>query len=280
VPSFTHDDQRLSYSSYGEGKRVFVLLHGQLLNQRMHEPLAHALARAGHRVVTIDLLGHGDSARPREMWRYSMGQYAEQVVALLDHLDVDQAVIGGTSLGANVTLEFAVLAPERARGLVVEMPVLDEGIFAAVVSFTPLLATFKFGQPLVRLMGWLAQPIPRGPLPLLARIALDAIRQDHSASAEILQGLFLGRIAPNHVARQAIELPTLVIGHAGDPVHPLADAAELSNELPNGRLVEANNILEMRLHPERLTTEISTFLDACWRPQRSRARTSRRKKAS
>lgn len=59
-----------------------------------------------------------------------------RVVALLDHLDIDEAVVGGTSLGANVTLEVAVAAPERCRGLVVEMPVLDNGIVPAVQAFT------------------------------------------------------------------------------------------------------------------------------------------------
>jgi len=40
-----------------------------------------------------------------------MQRFAEQVVALLDHLEVEQAVVGGTSLGANVALETAALAP-------------------------------------------------------------------------------------------------------------------------------------------------------------------------
>ncbi len=57
---------------HGAGPRLTVLLHGLLFNQRMHEALARALAERGHRVVTLDLLGHGDSDRPTEKWRYSM----------------------------------------------------------------------------------------------------------------------------------------------------------------------------------------------------------------
>ena len=56
----------------------------------------------------MDLLGHGASDRPRDMWRYGMSFFAsEQVVALMDHLEIEQAVVMGTSLGANVALELA-----------------------------------------------------------------------------------------------------------------------------------------------------------------------------
>ena len=60
-----------------------------------------------------------------------MPAFAGQVVGLLDHLGVDEAVVAGTSLGANVTLEVAAAAPERVRGMVVEMPVLDNALLGA-----------------------------------------------------------------------------------------------------------------------------------------------------
>ncbi len=56
-------------------------------------------------MITVDLLGHGDSDRPPEMVNYSMTFFAQQVVGLLDHLEIEQAVIGGTSLGANTALD-------------------------------------------------------------------------------------------------------------------------------------------------------------------------------
>ena len=85
--TFRCQDRQLAYRVYGEGSRVTVLLHGLLLSQRMHEPLARALAERGNRVVTLDLLGHGRSERPPDMWRYSMGLFAQEVVGLLDHLE-------------------------------------------------------------------------------------------------------------------------------------------------------------------------------------------------
>ena len=72
------------------------------------------------------------------MWRYSMSAFGEQAVALLDHLELAEAVVGGTSLGANITLEVASMAPERLRGMVIEMPVLDNAIPACAAAFAPL----------------------------------------------------------------------------------------------------------------------------------------------
>ena len=98
-------------------------------------------------MITIDLLGHGRSDRPPQMVHYSMTFFARQVEALLDHLEIDRAVIGGTSLGANTTLETAYLAPDRVKGMMVEMPVLDNALLAAAVIFTPIMLGLRFGEP-------------------------------------------------------------------------------------------------------------------------------------
>ncbi len=99
MPEFFHEGHRISYDDYGEGDRPLVLIHGLLMNRRMFDRLAPEMAARGNRVLTIDLLGHGRSDRPPGMVNYSMTFFAQQVVGLLDHLELDQAVIGGTSLG-------------------------------------------------------------------------------------------------------------------------------------------------------------------------------------
>ena len=138
-----------------------MLLPGLLFPSRMHEPLARDLAHRGNRVITLDLLGHGESDKPRDMWRYSIPIFGREVVALLDHLEVDEAVIGGTSLGANTTLEVASLAPSRVRGMVVEMPVLDNALLGCAIAFTPLLVSLTFGAPITRPAAALLRRVPR-----------------------------------------------------------------------------------------------------------------------
>src|SRR3954453_10495389 len=101
MPVFRHEGRRLAYTEYGGGPRVCVLIHGLLLSQKMHRPLARALAKRGNRVVTLDLLGHGAAGRPRDRAAYSMPFLGEQGHGLLDPLGVDEALVAGTSLGAN-----------------------------------------------------------------------------------------------------------------------------------------------------------------------------------
>ena len=269
--SFRHEGLRLAYSDYGAGPRAVVLLHGLLFSRYMHDALARALAERGHRVLTLDLLGHGESDRPTDMWRYSMTEFGREVVALLDHLDLDEAAVLGTSLGANTTLEVASLAPERLRGMVIEMPVLDNALLGCAVAFTPLMLGLTFGAPVARAMARAARLVPPRRLPWQVEILVDWIRQDPEPSAAVIQGLFFGRTAPHRSERRTFEAPTLVIGHRHDIIHPFSDAGMLADELPNGRLLQANSIVELRLAPDRLTDEIAAFLDECWRPRAARA---------
>jgi pimeloyl-ACP methyl ester carboxylesterase len=276
MPFFRYDGSRLAYTIHGDGPRTCVLVHGLLLSQKMHRPLARALADRGNRVVTLDLLGHGRSDRPRDMTRYSMPFFGQQMIALLDHLEVDEAVLGGTSLGANATLEAAVHAPERVRGMVIEMPVLDNALLGCAIAFTPLMVALSFGEPVMRLVARAARQIPSGVGPLVADLGLDTIRQEPGPSAAVLHGLFFGRTAPHKTLRRTIAAPTLVIGHRRDPIHPFSDSDALIAELPDARLVQASSILELRISPQRLTGEIADFLDTCWTARRrggaSRAR--------
>ena len=262
MPEFEYDNHRISFDDYGEGDRPLVLIHGLLMNRRMFDRLGPEMAERGNRVIAVDLLGHGRSDRPPEMSRYSMTFFARQVEALLDHLELDQAVVGGTSLGANATLELNHLAPERVKAMMIEMPVLDNALLAAAVIFTPIMVGLRFGEPLLRWLASGARRIPRTN-PLLD-LGLDWFRQDPAPSSAILEGLFLGSSAPHHQFRMKMTQPTLVIGHHADPLHPFSDSGMLAEELPNSRLIEASSILEWRLSPERLDNELANFLDQVW----------------
>jgi pimeloyl-ACP methyl ester carboxylesterase len=260
---FSYGGQRLAYRIHGEGPPT-ILTPGLLLSQKMQTPLARGLAKRGNRVITLDPLGHGASDRPRQMWRYSISEFAKQVIALMDHLELEQAVIGGTSLGANISLEAAASAPRRLRGMIVEMPVLDNAIPACAAAFTPLLFALTFGEPVMKGVARLARALPRSRAPFLIELALDSIAQEPGPSGAVLQGILFGRTAPEHVVRQKIEVPALVIGHPRDPIHPFSDADMLAAELPDGRLIDANSIIELRTHPKRLTAKIADFIDDCW----------------
>jgi len=267
MPEFDYNGHRISYDEYGEGDRPVVLIHGLLMNRRMFDRLGPEMSALGNRVIAVDLLGHGLSDRPSEMSHYSMTFFARQVEALLDHLGLDQAVIGGTSLGANATLELAYLSPDRVKAMMVEMPVLDNALLAAAVIFTPIMIGLRLGEPLLRRLASAARKIPRtNPL---VDAGLDMVRQDPGPSSAVLEGLFLGSSAPHHQFRVQMTQPTLVIGHHADPLHPFSDSGMLAEELPNSRLIEASSILEWRLSPERLDAELASFLDEVWQSKRA-----------
>ena len=265
---------RLEYTEYGSGDAWVVLLHGQLMPRRMHQPLARALAAEGLHVVTLDLQGHGRSDRPEDPLVYSTTAWAEQVVALLDHLGAPQAVVGGTSLGANVSLEVAVVAPGRVRGLIAEMPVLNNALEAGIIAFAPLMFAARFLPFTVSGLRLLTRPIPRGIVPFWIGIGLDTCDQRPGSVAAVVHGLFFGRVAPSSRERRAISAPTLVVGHPSDPIHPAADAAMLADEMPNATFVKARSILEWRVSPDRLNRATAEFALDCWRTPRRSRRTS------
>src|SRR3954452_23007622 len=150
--SFRHEGYRLVYDEYGTGPRPLILLPGLLLSRKMHAALAQALAERGNHVYVLDFLGHGDSDRPRDMGRYSMPLFGDQVIGLMDHLGLEQAVIAGTSLGANVSLDVMTKTPDRLRGAIIEMPVLDNALLGCAMAFTPLLMYLTVGSPLARIV--------------------------------------------------------------------------------------------------------------------------------
>ena len=250
--SFQFDGHRLVYDEYGKGAKVVVLLPGLLFSPKMHRPLAEELEERGHRVLCLDLLGHGDSDRPPEMWNYGMSIFGRQTIALLDH--------AGSTRPSSAAPRWAPTRRSRRR----RRPGPREGDAdrdagarqrAARVRARVHAAARRadFGAP------WRGLRRRRaGATGKLAarRHAARLGEPGPKPSASVLQGLFYGRVAPPREERAKMTQPTLVIGHYRDPIHPFSDSDMLVRELPNARIVQASSILELRLTPERLTAEI------------------------
>jgi pimeloyl-ACP methyl ester carboxylesterase len=261
--SFEVDGLRLHYEDYGTGDNILIFLHGILLDTQMNRRLASDLVATGNRVVLLDLPGHGQSDKPRHASAHRIDSYAHYVVALLDHLGIDRAVIGGVSLGANVSLQVAAQSPERVRGLLIEMPVLEWAVPGAALVFLPMLLGVHYAAPLVRAVAWLARRMPRtkiGPLDSF----VTTLTLDPEETAAVLHGMLTGPITPTYEERHEMAVPALVIGHKIDFIHPFTDADHLSRQLPNARLVVARSIIELRVAPDRLTGQIAGFLDDVW----------------
>ena len=263
---FGYEGFHIAYEEIGRRRatdRPFVLIHGLLLTHKHHKMLADALAERGNRMILVDLLGHGESDDPPHSRHYSMEQFARQIVGLLDHLEIDAAVVGGTSLGANTTIEAAAHAPDRVKAMFIEMPVLERAVPVAATVFAPLVMSFaQFSTPWHGFASVMRR-VPRG-LHLYWDVMLDLGSNDPIASAAVIHGLLSGRIAPHPDEREKLEHETLIIGHQRDLLHPLSDAEALHRELRNSDLVQARSFFELRFAPNRLTEIIADWLDEVW----------------
>lgn len=262
MTSFRRGELELAYEIVGDGPsdRTVVFLHGLLLSSEMMAPLAWAFAER-FRVINFELHGHGKSSKPTDPASYSMEEFALDVVELIDHLGLEKVGLFGTSLGADVALETMLEAPGRVAGAVLEMPVLTHGAKIAARIFKPVARGLR-SKRAPRALGVIARRMPAWPpgFPEAAALLAD----DPLSGAAVIEGLLKDaeRSRWDDVARCTV--PAMVIGHRLDPLHAYKDASHLAASLPNGRLVRATSVLELRLRPGRLLKQAMDFMEAAF----------------
>jgi pimeloyl-ACP methyl ester carboxylesterase len=257
---YFHGHYRLGYEVYGPAQGTpVVLVHGILMDAYCNRDIADTLASEGYRVILLDLLGHGRSDKPTKASEHRVDFYAEQVLGLMDHLGLERAVLGGVSLGAITTLTAACLAPHRVRALFLEMPVMENAVPAAALMLVPLMIAVHYAKPVYRVFARLLRRLPEP-----RRAVLNSVRNALAAEPEviraILHGILVGPVVPSLRRRRHIQAPTLVIGHARDPLHDMADAKALKRQLPNAQILVARSVMELRTKPERLMPQILEFM--------------------
>jgi pimeloyl-ACP methyl ester carboxylesterase len=120
MPSFTRDDVEIAFLDEGEGEPI-VLVHGFASNKEVnwvYPSWVATLTRVGRRVIALDNRGHGDSAKLYDAREYEIGTMAGDVIALMDHLNIERADIMGYSLGSRMTAVLARNRPQRLRSAI------------------------------------------------------------------------------------------------------------------------------------------------------------------
>jgi pimeloyl-ACP methyl ester carboxylesterase len=105
----------LAFEEMGSGSRVLLLVHGHPFDRTMWRPQLEPIARLGWRLVAPDLRGYGASGSAGD--KTTLDVFAHDLVALLDHLGIDGAVVAGLSMGGQIVMELCRQYPERVKGI-------------------------------------------------------------------------------------------------------------------------------------------------------------------
>ena len=220
---------------------VLVLMHGGGPDHRSLIPLARLLSTDAI-VVLPDVRGYGAS-RCSDPERHTWNQYADDVVALLDHVHVRQAMIGGAGLGTTISLRVATAYPERVTGLVLISveDIEDDEAKAAEIAFMDAFAERVRTRGLNA--GW--EPILPDLSPIVGTMVREAMVDADPASAAAAAAIGHDRAFRSVEELLGINSPTLLFAGA-DRRHPAVLARKLAQLLPRARLGEASMNEELR----------------------------------
>jgi len=257
----------------GEGIPV-VLAHGLSSTRRYVVMGSSALRRAGHRVVSYDARGHGSSSPAPSHAAYGYDELSGDLLALLDELGFERAVLAGVSMGAHTILRLALDVPERVAGLAVITPAYDPvdsqpGGAARLRRYDALAAALREGGAEGYLDVYDVGRLPEAwRAPVAAFVRQSMSRHEHpDAVADALQAVPRSRPFCDLHALETIECPAVVIASRdeADPGHPLALGELYAELLPAGRLiVEGEGSSPLAWQGGRLSKVIAELAAEAW----------------
>ena len=234
MPFFEHAGLRFHYLDSGPGLPV-VLQHG--LGANVHQPEELYRPQPGFRFLAVDVRDHGETQPLSDPARLTFDTLADDLGALLDHLGIERAVIGGVSLGAGIALNFTLRYPARVRALVLSRPAwLDQPYpenLHGLVSAAHYLRKYGAADGLARFQ---ASDDYAAVLRQSADSANSLVKQfNDPRAAEAVDRLErIPADAPNcdRAAWAAIRVPTLVLTTQRDLIHPHAYGVVLAEAIP------------------------------------------------
>jgi pimeloyl-ACP methyl ester carboxylesterase len=270
MASFQCDDIVCHYLDVGRGT-PFVFQHG--LGGDVGQPAGLVRRPKGIRLLCLDARAHGQTQPLGDPAALTFDTLGDDLVALLDHLSLARAVVGGISMGAGVALNVAVRYPERVAGLVLSRPAWLDGPmppenvarYAAIARL--LRAVGAAGDRDKALRQALAEfevsddyRVLRASSPDTAYSLRGQLTNERAVAAvERLERLPADRPLADLRAAAAIRVPTLVLAHRQDPIHRFAFGEALARAIPGARLVE---LTPKSIARERHAVEVQNCLDA------------------
>ena len=240
---------RISFVRAGSGPAL-VLLHGIGNNCQTWAPVIDRLAQT-HTVIAPDLLGHGNSDKPRG--DYSVAAFANGVRDLMSVLDLERATVVGHSLGGGIALQFAYQFPERCERLVL----VSSGGLGPELSVGLRAATLPGAELVLSALTGLSGPLRTG-FQTLDRLGSAAGLRRVRDMAEVGETIFAlkdvgarraflrtlrGVVDSHGQAVSALDrlylahaVPMLVIWGSRDPIVPAVHAETVREMVPGARV--------------------------------------------
>ncbi len=262
--TFVHKNVSLAYFDNEQPGTPFVFQHGLTGDSGQ---ILDSYPASSRRLIVLECRGHGDSQLGPEE-ELGIDVFADDLIALLDHLGLDKIALGGLSMGAAVCANLAAKQPERIRSLILHRPAwLDKScpdnmaIFGVIANYLQLYGkaegktrflesgvyeTLKAASPdnALSLSGIFARPSP-------------------GATAALLKRIVTCRPGLDAAALSSMPVPKLVLGNAHDAVHPLELARKLAHLIGKAEFRELYpKSLNKNKHAAELRQAIDAFLDA------------------
>jgi pimeloyl-ACP methyl ester carboxylesterase len=268
MPEFSRDGLVFHYQESGTGL-PFVFQHG--LGGDVNQPLGLLDLLPGFRLIAFDFRGHGLTRPLGDPEKIGIASFADDLAALLDHLGLPRAIVGGISLGAAVALNFGLRHPDRALGLVLSRPAWLDKPFPENTHTYPRIAR------LIRDHGAL-----EGCKRFQTSAEYQVVLEQSPDAAKSLVGQFESPRAEDAVVRleripndapcrhrdewAAIRVPTLVLGNCQDPIHPFEYAKALAQAIPQAQFAELTpKSIRVESHVADVCKAVRAFLDAHFR---------------
>jgi pimeloyl-ACP methyl ester carboxylesterase len=263
MPTFIQDQISFSYLEHGDGARV-IFQHGMGGHA---ERLVHPLSNPEFRLLSFDFRGHGKTLGIGNENKLRFDTFADDVIAFMDFLGLEQAIVGGNSMGAGVSLNLALRYPERVKGLILLRPAwLDYPHPDNLEVFTTIITLI--GQHSNQQGKMIFE---RSPL-------YQNIKQESEHAAATLLSEFDALTNPEQFAirerfvsqapveklelLQKINVPTLVMGQERDHTHPLAFAKTLASAIPNAQFKQlTSNAVNAEQYAKDLQKTINQFVN-------------------
>jgi pimeloyl-ACP methyl ester carboxylesterase len=238
VTSLVRDGLRLHVEDSGDGMPV-VLQHG--LCGDAAQPAELFPADSGLRRITLECRGHGRS-EAGDPEQFAIATFSDDVAALIETTGEAPVVLGGVSMGAAIALRLAVHRPELVGGLVLVRPAWVTAVgpdnMAPNAEVGGLLATLPAEEAKARFLASdTARRLGVEAPDNLASLTSFFSRADPKTTAALLERISADGPGVSKEQLRALRIPTLIVGHGRDTIHPFAHAERLSELIPHARLV-------------------------------------------